>query len=103
MQCQTGVRSRDGDEEVLDGGRVEDGGAQPSGDGSLALEEGLQLLSSSLEHMISMVYVTIHRWNQKVQPSMHYGFCPLEKLTFKDLAKYFFEKQMLRFLPHLCF
>ena len=36
----------------------------------LALEEGQQLLLSSLEHMISMIYVTIYRWNPKVQPSM---------------------------------
>ena len=40
VQCQTGVRSRDGDEEVLDGGRVEVGGAQPSGDGSPRLGGG---------------------------------------------------------------
>ena len=32
----------------------------------LALEEGQQLLLSSLEHMISMIYLTRYRWNPKV-------------------------------------
>ena len=43
VQCQTGVRWCEGVEEVLDGGRVGDGGEQLSGDGSLRLGGGAAL------------------------------------------------------------